>query len=67
MAFISNIATWSSICRVIGEHPAMSSIGWDCVCCAFIEMAAAGRVDRLLLPAVFSLAGVAGAFRGLGS
>jgi hypothetical protein len=62
MAFIGNIATWSSIWRVIGEHPAMSSIGWDRVCCALLEMAAAGRADTLFLAAVFSLGGVAGAF-----
>ena len=64
---MGNIGTWSSILRVIGEHPAMSSIGWDIVCCAIIEMAATGRVEILLLSAVVSLGGVVGAFRGMGS
>ena len=67
IALMDNIGTWSSILRVIGEHPAMSSIGWDIVCCAIIEMAAAGRVEIPLLSAVVSLVGVVGVFRGMES
>lgn len=67
IVFMGNIGTWSSILGVIGEHSAMSSIGWDIVCCAIIEMAAAGRAEIPLLAAVVSLGGIVGAFRGLGS
>ena len=67
IAFMGNIGTWSSILRVIGEHPAMSSIGWDIVCYAITEMAGMRRVEILLLAAVGSLGGVVGAFRCMGS
>ena len=42
IAFIGDVTTWSAMYKVIGEHSAMSSIGWDIVCCAVIEGFAAG-------------------------
>jgi len=66
IAFIGDVTTWSAMYKVIGEHSAMSSIGWDIVCCTVIEGLAAGRVENVVLSPVFSLGGVAGMSRGLG-
>lgn len=66
IVFIGHVGTWSSMYKVIGEHHAMSSIGWDIVCCAVIEAFALERTESLMMAPITSLGGVAGVFRGIG-
>jgi hypothetical protein len=66
VAFIEDMATWSSFYKGIEEQPAMSSLGWDIVCCAVIEMFATRRWESIMLSPLLSLGGTAGIFRGMG-
>jgi hypothetical protein len=49
-----------SIFRVIGEHPAMSSIGWDVICCVIIGVIGTHHIKSIALPLGISLGGTIG-------
>ena len=56
---------WYSIFAVIAEDPAMSSIGWDIICCAFIGVVATRRIESVTLPIAISQGGTMAAIISL--
>jgi hypothetical protein len=54
-----------SIFLIFNQHPAMSSIGWDIVCCGVIGVIGTRRIKSITLPIIISLGGTMGGIHTL--